>query len=186
MLEKILFVLLILFTMIRFVYSGTIFTTIYTLLLIFVPLIYLWKKKGFYLFNFNIKDSIQSIGLNTGISVVFVCIIMFISLFFNNINWLNLLSINFLDILKILVIAFFQEMFFRYFVQENMVKYTNKILGILLTSLIFAITAFPPISISIIYLIMSLYIGWIFENTKDIYGATFANFIVSLIVFVMV
>jgi len=77
-------------------------------------------------------------------------------------------------------------MLFRYFIQGNLVNYFGKIAGIAAASLISAVLFYPDIWMSIIFLLMGLVVGWVFSNTKDIYGATISHFMIYLFAVIMV
>ena len=183
--KKILFYLFIGFLLTRWLYSGNLLT-IYTIITFTIPFIYFFRKKDYHLFAFDVKDTLQSIGINLVFSIGFIVFMLLIGLIFSNFSWISLFGLSINSVLILFAISFFQEMLFRYFLENIFVNEFGKIIGIIITSIISSIVVFPPITMSLVYLIMGLFIGWVFEQTKDIYGATFAHFLIYLFAFIMV
>lgn len=133
------------------------------------------------------RDTPQSIGINLIFSIGFIVVLILIGFLTNNNNWILLLNNNVFQLISAIMVSFFQEMLFRYFIQRFFVTMTNStFLGIIITSIISGLTLLPSFGESIVYLFMGLVIGYIFEKTKDIYGATLANFLISSFARVMV
>ena len=182
--KRVLFYLFVGFLLTRWFYSG-VFSLIYTLIIFLTPLIVLIKKRDFHLFTFNVTDTIPSIVINVGYSLGFALLLFIIGFAIQEFNFVMFYSLETITLLQVLFISFSQEILFRYFVQAKLIEYTDKWRGIGLTSLISALVNFPPLSMSLTFLFMSLIIGWVFENTKDIYGATIAHFLIQTTALVM-
>ena len=164
----------------RVVLNWFILPSIYTLIIFIVPLAYFLYKKDYYIFYFNTSDTLPSIRVNLVFAIGFITLILVGSLFFKNYSWALLSDKNSLDLILGLLVSFFQEMLFRYFLQGTIVKLTNStIKSIIFTSVLNGAVFLPSILESIVFLIAGLFIGYIFEKTKDIYGATLANFLIS-------
>ncbi|MBN1923264.1 MAG: CPBP family intramembrane metalloprotease [Nanoarchaeota archaeon] len=183
---RVLFFIFAALMLARYFLSG-IFLTIYTVIIFGVPFIYLFFNKHFHLFAFDVKDTLQSIMINLLSSVGFVILMLLVGWATSNFSWVILTRISAFVILRVVIVAFFHEILFRYFIQQNMVNYVgNTYIGIIITSFISAVIVSPPIITGIVYFFMGLFIGWVFEKTKDIYGAVLADSLISLFALVMV
>ncbi|MBU3146559.1 CPBP family intramembrane glutamic endopeptidase [Clostridium sp. CF012] len=94
---------------------------------------------------------------------------------------------SFLQIPKLLILAFAEEIAFRGFFQTKLCNITKPIWAILITSLFFAIGSFwdGPISV-LIYLLFFIFIdniiyGVIYQKTKNIYTCTISHFLANVI-----
>ncbi|VVB75231.1 Uncharacterised protein [Candidatus Tiddalikarchaeum anstoanum] len=174
------FVVFVIFVISRALITQIIPPLLYTIIIFSVPLVYFIYKREFYLFYFNLTDTLPSIGINLTFSIIFIMFLLVGGFLFGNYNWVLLLTSSISDIILGLLTSFFQEMLFRYFIQYWFFKMTNNdLLSIILTSVASSIVLLPSIVESFTYLIMGLVIGYIFYKTKDIYGATMANWIIS-------
>ncbi len=145
----------------------------------------IWFKES-YIFAVNLRDTGKSIAYNIIASIVSVSIIISIGLLFKNFNWVLLSTYSVSDYVKMIVIAMVQELIFRYYVEGTLTKYFSKPISIIATSIASSIVFIATPIIALSYLVMGLFIGWVFEQTKDIYGATLSHFIIYLFTMVMV
>ncbi len=94
---------------------------------------------------------------------------------------------TFLQIPKLLILAFAEEIAFRGFFQTKLGNIIKPIWAIIITSLFFAIGNFPGGSISVfIYIAFFIFIdniiyGVIYQKTKNIYTCTISHFLASFI-----
>lgn len=177
-LSNILFILFVLFVASRFFINNLIPPLFYTVITFFVPIVYFLYKKDYYIFYFNTSDTLPSIGINISFAVGFVMAAILIGFYFKDYSWVFLLYSN---PLLALPVSLMQEMLFRYFIQNNILKLTeSKIKAIVFTSIISAVVLLPSFLDSIAFFIIGIAVGYIFDKTQDIYGATLANLIISL------
>lgn len=93
----------------------------------------------------------------------------------------------FLQIPKLLILAFAEEIAFRGFFQTKLCDITKPIWAIIITSLFFAIGNFSAVSITgLIYTSFFIFIdniiyGVIYQRTKNIYSCTISHFLANVI-----
>ena len=155
----------------------------YYIIALTAPLIHFAVKKDYHLFAFDYKDTIQSVVLNIAISSVLAVILLVFGMGTRNFNWV---AIGTMNLPLIFVSSFLQEMLFRYFLEGNLNRTLTAPFSILITSAVSAFVVSPPLLMGIVYFVMGICIGWIFEQTKDIYGATIGHFILYLFALVMI
>ncbi|PIU62428.1 hypothetical protein COX58_00675 [archaeon CG_4_10_14_0_2_um_filter_Archaea_38_6] len=183
--KKLFFILFLLILPLRWLLNDY-FLTAYTVFIFIIPFVQFLKNKDYHLFFFDKEDTLQSVGINVGYALVFIVVLFLVGVFTGNFGWAIIYGLSWDFFMKILLISFFQEMLFRYFIQGNLVNYFGKIAGIAAASLISAVLFYPDIWMSIIFLLMGLVVGWVFSNTKDIYGATISHFMIYLFAVIMV
>jgi membrane protease YdiL (CAAX protease family) len=94
---------------------------------------------------------------------------------------------SFLQIPKLLILAFAEEIAFRGFFQTKLCNITKPIWAIIITSLFFAIVNFSgAISSVLIYILFFIFIdniiyGVIYQKTKNIYSCTISHFLANVI-----
>ena len=94
---------------------------------------------------------------------------------------------TFLQLPKLLILAFVEDIAFRGFFQTKLCNITKPIWAIIITSLFFAIGNFPGGSISAFILILffifidNIIYGVIYQKTKNIYSCTISHFLANLI-----
>ena len=94
---------------------------------------------------------------------------------------------SFLQIPKLLILAFAEEIAFRGFFQTKLCNITKPIWAIIITSLFFVIVNFSAGSISaLIYFLFFIFIdniiyGLIYQKTKNIYSCTISHFLANII-----
>ena len=101
----------------------------------------------------------------------------------------TILSFNksFLQLPKLLILAFAEEMAFRGFFQTKLCNIIKPIWAIIITSLFFVIANFTAGSISaLIYILFFIFIdniiyGVIYQKTKNIYSCTISHFLANVI-----
>jgi len=176
----VLFIIFAVFVSLRLVITHFLPPIVYTAVVFLVPIAYFIVKKDYFLFYFNISDTLPSVGINLSFAVGFVAVLLFIGFLIGNYSWVLLINKTFTDFLLSGISSFLTELLFRYFIQGVMVKLTGStIKSVIATSILSGIVLIPSVIESISFLIMGLVIGYIFEKTKDIYGATLANWIIS-------
>ncbi len=177
--------LIVLFLTLFFAYSQF-FTPIIPLwvvygIILLIPIIRLVVKEDYHIFAFDITDTMQSITLNSIFSVGLIIVLLIIGIITNRTSIIAYSSPGTIELFFGLLISFFQELFFRYYLQETigvLLKNTNN--SVLLTSIISSSFFIPKWEIIIAFFIMGLFFGWIYSKTKDIYGITLGHFILSL------
>ncbi|MBU3156886.1 CPBP family intramembrane glutamic endopeptidase [Clostridium estertheticum] len=93
----------------------------------------------------------------------------------------------FLQIPKLLILAFVEEIAFRGFFQAKLCNTTKPIWAIIITSLFFAIGNFSAVPIlGLIYISFFIFIdniiyGVIYQKTKNIYSCTISHFLANVI-----
>ncbi len=162
------------------------FLPIYYGFVLSVPIARLILFKEFYIFAVNMRDTGKSLALNGIASIASIVIIVAMGFFFKNFNWILLSAYSIWSYLLMIVIAMVQELVFRYYVEGSLTKYFSKPISIAATSLVSSIVFIQTPMIAFSYLVMGLFIGWVFEQTKDIYGATLSHFLIYLFTMVMV
>ena len=94
---------------------------------------------------------------------------------------------SFLQIPKLLILAFVEEITFRGFFQAKICNIIKPIWAIIITSLFFVIATFSAGSTSgLIYIMFFIFIdniiyGVIYQNTKNIYSCTISHFLANVI-----
>ncbi|MBU3179496.1 CPBP family intramembrane metalloprotease [Clostridium estertheticum] len=93
----------------------------------------------------------------------------------------------FLQIPKLLILAFVEEIAFRGFFQAKLYNTIKPIWAIIITSLFFAIANFSDVPIlGLIYILFFIFIdniiyGVIYQKTKNIYSCTISHFLANVI-----
>lgn len=182
--KRIILYMFIIFLLTRWFYTGTL-SLIYTIITFLIPLIVLVKRKDYHLFAFAIEDTIPSLMINIGYALLFSFVLFIIGFAANEFDFVIFFGLDLILILRILFISFLQELLFRYFLQRNLINYHGKLIGILITSFVSSVLVFPPITMSLTFFFMGLIIGWVFNKTNDIYGATIAHFLIQTVSIVM-
>ncbi|MGK0467596.1 lysostaphin resistance A-like protein [Clostridium sp.] len=90
-----------------------------------------------------------------------------------------------LQIPKLLILAFAEEIAFRGFFQTKLCNITKPIWAIIIASLFFAIGNFSAVSISVIYILFFIFMdnivyGVIYQKTKNIYSCTISHFLANV------
>ena len=100
-------------------------------------------------------------------------------------NMTELLSNVFLFVALLLVLSLLEEMTYRAILQNTISKFTKPIIGIIITSILFAISHYSagPTSI-VVYDLLFIFIdsviyGFVFERTKNIYMGWLSHFIAN-------
>lgn len=181
MVRKLLVYSFIIFLLLGLLLDGEL-KSVHSIISLSIPLMYLIKHKGYYMFKFDIKDTLQSVTINAGSALILSLLLIFITSFTGEFKWVLLFGLSTYTILKILLFSFLQELLFRFLIQGELVQMHGLLKGVLFTSVLTSVMNYSTIWVSLIYLLISLIIGWVFEKTKDIYGVTLAHFITSLCV----
>jgi membrane protease YdiL (CAAX protease family) len=146
-----------------------------------VPVIRLIIKKDYHIFSFDLTDTMQSLTLNSVFGIGFVIILIIIGFMIGRSSIVAFSSPGLIGGFFGILISLFQELFFRYYLQETfelLLKNTNN--SIILASIVSASFFVPKWEVMIGFFIMGLFLGWVYSRTRDIYGITVAHFIISL------
>lgn len=175
-----LLIIVLIFSYLQF-FVAIIPVWIVYLLIFTVPIIRMVTRKDYHLFSFDLTDTIQSVTLNSLFALGLVTVLTFIGLIIKRTSIVAFTSPDTIEAFFGLLMSLFQELFFRYYIQETLetlLENANK--SIFLTSIISASFFIPKWEVIIVFFIMGLFFGWIYNKTKDIYGITIGHFIISL------
>lgn len=169
----------IVFIFLRFFLSGA-FLTVHTLIVFSVPLIYIVYNKHYHIFKFDINDTIQSVLFDSLFGFVACILILFVSAYFGNLNWINIFEISNNLMLLLFLLSFNFELLIRYFFQGFFEKKFGTMMGIIIPSLIGSLLFLPDLLSAASFFLAGLFFGYIFSKTNDIYGATIGGFIIRV------
>ena len=151
------------------------------LIIFTAPIIRLVLRRDYHLFSFDITDTMQSVTLNSLFAIAFIIVLLFVGFFTKRTSIITYTNPTFSGLFFGLMLSFFQELFFRYYLQETLQqRLKNTTFSVALASLISASFFLPNLVTMICFFIMGLFFGWIYDKTKDIYGITIGHFIISL------
>ncbi len=163
----------------RFFLSG-IFSTIHTIIVFSVPLIYILYNRHYHIFKFEVHDTVQSVLIDSLFAFILSFFVLFGAIFFGNINWVNIFEIPAGLMFALLLLSFNYELLVRYFLQGFLEKRFGEWVGFPVAAFIGSVLLLPDILSFIIFLISGLLFGWVFRKTNDIYGPALAGFVLRI------
>jgi membrane protease YdiL (CAAX protease family) len=172
------------FIFLKFFLSG-IFLTFHTIIIFLVPILYILYNKHYHIFKFEFNDTIQSILFNSLVGFAAALILIVVSGYYGNMNWVNIFTLPFNLTALLFLLSFNYELLIRYFFQNFFEKRFGKILGIILPCLVGSLIFLPDLLSASVFFIVGLFFGYFFSKTNDIYGVTIGGFIIRVVIAVL-
>lgn len=150
-------------------------------------LTFLFKQTSKFTFRGDFTNK-QNFIFHTIIGIVSGFFLYIILIIINQNTFSNDIKINFINILTLaIIIPFFEELIFRYFVISLLLKSSNKIVKVIISATIFSLAHlnFENIEIIILYFFTGIILGSIYTEEKYIYPTflshSIANFLILFI-----